>query len=72
VILEVPRATPVTMPVVFTVALVPSLLLHDSTPPVVLASVVVAPTHNPRLPVRLFGVGLMVPTTDFVQVLGAV
>lgn len=58
---EVPAATPVTMPVLPTVALVTALLLH--VPPLVaLASVVVLPIQVNAVPVIVAGLGLTVTT----------
>ena len=58
---DVPAATPVTMPVLPTVALVTALLLQ--VPPLVaLASVVVLPMQVNAVPVIAAGLGLTVTT----------
>ena len=72
VILAVPPATPDTIPEVFTVALLTSLLVHDNTPGVVLERLLEAPTHMLMVPVIGLGVGFTVTITERVHVLGPV
>lgn len=63
-IIEVPIATPVTIPVVPTLALV--LLLLHVPPPILLMSVVVKPTHTADVPVIVSALGKAFIVTVFV------
>lgn len=67
----VPANTPVTFPVLLTVAIA-IFPLDQVPPPDELLSNVCAPTHTVCIPVIAFGIGFTVATTVSKQPLGAV